>query len=346
MKTFTLLAALLGTAAAFPSMEAFRREAEKRNAGCSTELIGDLVTLPDSALSKTGKDVKTILSGHGYATDYQSQYGNDVPKLGSPGCGADRCCVWKHVADELFAEMWDAAAGVCTDLARGAIRLGFHDAGAWDKDQTFGGADGSILLSDEITLPENKAMAPTGDRLKAMYEKYKGSGITMADLIQTAAKVAAVSCPGGPRIRMFVGRVDNTAQNTRGLLPPPTMNASDIIDLFARKSIKPGGIVALVGAHTASRGHVSRDSEERKPQDTTPGVWDTTYFNEITSATPPAEILRFNSDISMANDPTTGPWFKKFGGDKGSWDKVSRSPRHQTSSMTWFLTLNPSGLCF
>jgi catalase (peroxidase I) len=286
--------------------------------------MGDIATLPPSALSAAGKDIKSILSGHGYATDEKSQYADKVPALNSPECGKDRCCVWKHVADELFSEMWDAAAGMCTDLARGAIRLGFHDAGAWDKDQTFGGADGSILLSDEITLPENKAMTPTGNRLKAMYEKYKGSGITMADLIQTAAKVAAVSCPGGPRIRMFVGRVDNSAQNTRGLLPPPTMNASDIIDLFAKKSITPAGIVALIGAHTASRGHISRDSEEVKPQDTTPGIWDTKYFIEVSSSSPPADILRFNSDISLAGDPVTGPWFKKFGNNKGAWDKVSR----------------------
>jgi hypothetical protein len=43
----------------------------------------------------------------------------------------------------------------CNNLARGAVRLGFHDAGAWRKGLPHGGADGSILLTDEQYRKEN-----------------------------------------------------------------------------------------------------------------------------------------------------------------------------------------------
>jgi manganese peroxidase len=77
--------------------------------------------------------------------------------LGSDACKADTCCVWKYIADEML-QKFKGQSLRCNNFARGAIRLGFHDAGAWKKGLDHGGADGSILLSDEINRPANKGL--------------------------------------------------------------------------------------------------------------------------------------------------------------------------------------------
>lgn len=54
----------------------------------------------------------------------------------------------------------------CNNFARGAIRLGFHDAGAWRKGLDYGGADGGILLTEEIRRQENKGLEEIADQTK------------------------------------------------------------------------------------------------------------------------------------------------------------------------------------
>jgi hypothetical protein len=73
-----------------------------------------------------------------------------VAPLGSDACKKDTCCVWKYVADEMLAK-FKGPSYRCNAFARGAVRLGFHDAGAWKKGLTYGGADGSVILTNEIT---------------------------------------------------------------------------------------------------------------------------------------------------------------------------------------------------
>ena len=94
-------------------------------------------------------------------------------------------------------------------MARAAIRLGFHDAGTWSQalanaGQDFGGADGSFVLFDEITRPENKGLENVTAFVKEYHEKFPA--VRMADLIQYMAVHAVVTCPLGPRVRAFVGR--------------------------------------------------------------------------------------------------------------------------------------------
>ncbi|KAK1834736.1 heme peroxidase [Podospora conica] len=289
----------------------------------STELLGDLKTLPNSALSTTGKAVKAILQGTANPIDTTSTYTAPAGGRDAQACRADRCCIWKYIANDMRAVFLQN--GQCTNAARQAIRIGFHDAATWTKTTAIGqgGADGSLLLSNgagnakEMNRPENAAMAPTAAIFISWWNTYKNYGVTMADLIQFGAKVAAGSCPGGPRIRAFIGRVDNPNANPSGLLPGPGANASFIITMFGAKTIAPGGIVALLGAHTASR----QTSVAGVSQDSTPGKWDLKYFTETVSSTP-SNIVRFPSDINIANDPTTSPVWNQFKTNKAAWDKA------------------------
>lgn len=77
--------------------------------------------------------------------------------LTSDACNKDACCKYKWAADEMAAAM-RGPSGRCNAMARGCIRLGFHDAGAWTKGMDYGGADGSMVLTDEISRSGNRGL--------------------------------------------------------------------------------------------------------------------------------------------------------------------------------------------
>jgi manganese peroxidase len=314
MKPATLLMAVAATqAAAHPSMAKVVREIEARTADCvearSTELIGDIV---GGLLSAVGNTIKSILQGSSAVYD-KTTYAAPGP-LGSDACKKDTCCVWNYIVADMQKTFADANG--CTELARGAIRQGFHDAATWDRFSSYGGADGSLLLSDELTRFENKGLAAIGAKTKAWYDQYKGYGIGMADLIQTGALTATVSCPGGPRIKHFVGRKDDSRAGPTERLPSPFMDAPTLIDLFANKTFTSSDLIALIGAHTVATQNNVDPSRPEAPQDSTPNIWDTKYYGQ-TLGNDNTTILIFPSDKNLATyGKTSGQW-KVFAGARG-----------------------------
>ncbi|KAK0741520.1 heme peroxidase, partial [Schizothecium vesticola] len=230
----------------------------------------------------------------------------------SEACGKDKCCIWSYIAADMAGAFTDG--NQCSNLARGAIRLGFHDAGAWNSSLPSGGADGSILLSGELSRPENRGLEPIAARTTAWFEAYKAYGISMADLIQFGANVATVVCPQGPRIKTFVGRADSTEQPPQGLLPSAQQNAPALLQLFGAKTFSPAELVALMGAHSVSRQRFANPSQAGAPQDSTPGVMDTAYYAETSAQRPPAGVVRFPSDVSLARDAATSATWQSFTG--------------------------------
>lgn len=202
----------------------------------------------------------------------------------------------------------------CNNLARAAIRLGFHDAGTWSSDlaaqgQDFGGADGSIILSGtELSRPENRGLQQIAAQMQKWQTKF---GVSMADLIQFGAIHAVVSCPLGPRIRFFAGRKDSRVPAVEGLLPSVTAKADDLISLFRAKTIEPHELTALLGAHSTSTQRFVDTSLAGRPQDSTPGVWDVKYYNE-TIQTRPRRIFRLQSDTALAAHPAIKDEWMKF----------------------------------
>ncbi|OAA55508.1 peroxidase manganese-dependent 1 [Niveomyces insectorum RCEF 264] len=261
----------------------------------STKLLGDLAELPGTSLSKAGADIKAVLSGGG------QPLGDDIPlydapgPLGSVACTADVCCVYKYAMISMVSLFTDPATGGCSALARSALRLGFHDAASWNMNAGYGGggADGSILLSaGELSRPVNTGLEGVGNQTMQWYNMYHCYGASMADLIQLSAMTAVVTCPGGPRMRFYAGRIDNTKEATDGLLPDPTSGADALADLFQAKSFTAGGLAALIGAHTISQQFYAVPSLAGASQDTTPGVWDNSYYNTTLATTAPPGIYR------------------------------------------------------
>ncbi|KAH6654043.1 peroxidase [Truncatella angustata] len=317
---------MLNAALAYPGMGKQLAEIKARQSDAdesdSTELIGDLLTLQDADLSTVGKNVKELLLGGGNPESSETYRG--VPALKSAACAKDTCCVWKYIADDM-AQLFRGSSGRCTKWARAAVRLGFHDAGGWSKQTAAqglpGGADGSICLNDELTLPENQGLQDIGAKMKEWYAKWHDqqgfSTVTMSDLIQMSANVATVVCPLGPRVRSFVGRKDSSVQNPR-LLPSPFQEADALIQLFEDKTISPHGLVALLGAHTTSQQFFVNTSRAGDPQDSTPGVWDVLFYGQTLGTAPtPQRVFMFPSDVSLSQHPSTKPEFQAFAGSGG-----------------------------
>ncbi|KAK1834586.1 heme peroxidase [Podospora conica] len=340
MKASIIISTLFGSAAiAHPGMGKAMEEIKqiaKRQFQPSTEMLGELKTLTDAQLSTTGKAIKAILLGTGSpiaTTSYTAPAGGKD----AAACKADRCCVWKYIANDMRALFLQN--GECTNAARGSIRLGFHDAATWNKTIPIGqgGADGSIILAGELSRPENGGLIPLGPVYQAWFNTYKNYGVTMADLVQFGAKVAAGSCPGGPRMRHFVGRSDNPNPNPTGLLPGPNASAATILTLFSAKTIGAGGVVALLGAHTASKSNIG--PSPNMPQDSTPGRWDLNYFSETTNPNTPSTILKFQSDINIANDAATSAVWNQFKTNKAAWD-VAYAAEYIRMSLMGFQDIN------
>lgn len=194
----------------------------------------------------------------------------------------------------------------CNNLARAAIRLGFHDAGTWSSDlaaqgQDFGGADGSIVLSgSEIGRRENRGL----EQIAAQMQRWQRSfNVSMADLIQFGAVHAVVTCPLGPRIRFFSGRKDSRVPAVEGLLPSVTAPAEELINLFRAKTIEPHELAALLGAHSTSTQRFVDPTLAGRPQDSTPGIWDVKFYNETIQKVP-RRIFRLQSDVALASHPS------------------------------------------
>lgn len=294
----------------------------------SNELIGDLLTLQDTELTPVGKNVKELLLGGGDPESNEMYTG--LPTLKSAACKQDTCCVWKYIADDM-AKLFRGPSGRCTKWARRAIRLGFHDAGGWSKQTAAqglpGGADGSICLNDELSLPENNGLQDIGAKMKEWYAKWHDqqgfTSVTMSDLIQMGANVATVVCPLGPRVRTFVGRRDNNLPNPR-LLPSPFQSADELIQLFEDKTIRPHGLVALLGSHTTSQQFFVDSTRAGDPQDSTPGVWDVLYYGQTQgTAKTPKRVFMFPSDIALSKHPKTQPEWQQFANDQDHWNEVS-----------------------
>ena len=144
-------------------------------------LLGDLrknITTP------TGQTIANILLG----TESGQAQIVGTPPSSPAACAADACCVWYNISSDL-QETYQANLG-CGDLARQAIRAGFHDAGTWSSPREAAGdnccgADGSLVLSnEELNSTENLGLDMVAGLVTPLYEKYKDYNVTMADLIQ------------------------------------------------------------------------------------------------------------------------------------------------------------------
>ncbi|KAH7169655.1 ligninase H2 precursor [Fusarium flagelliforme] len=286
---------------AFPGVDKLLHEfARRQDAPQSRQMIGDLVK---GATTEVGRRVRDCLLG-----DESCEV---TRPLNSMACRRDTCCVWDYIQSDL-TEILIENDGTCNRLARQAVRLGFHDAGAWSQTSRTGGADGSLLLSsNEMSQSINNGMQDIRDVGLEILDRYQGFGISAGDLVQFMHNVAVVVCPLGPRILTFIGRTDND-ESPAGLLPTNNLSADRMIEVFANKTFGTRDLVAVVGAHTTAGQFFVDTNRAGAPLDTTPGVWDINYYREVLTDSPPSNVFRLHGDDGMARSVELNTFFQTY----------------------------------
>ncbi|GJD03073.1 versatile peroxidase VPL1 [Colletotrichum higginsianum] len=235
--------------------------------------------------------------------------------------------VWKLVNADLNALFLEG--GKCNALARGAIRALFHDCGSWDQSQGLsGGCDGSLIagVAPDVELDriENRGLQNIAGALSDLAGKHN---TTKADMIIFAGNAAVFLCPGGPKVRTYIGRKDNTNSATRGGLPSPFDTPENLLALFKAKGLDAEALAALLGAHSTSTQSFVNATQAGASQDSTPGELDVSYYKQThdfaTKGTAPAGVFVFPSDAGIATSEASsvGRWFQGFIGDQDKWSK-------------------------
>ncbi|KAH8674160.1 versatile peroxidase VPL1 [Xylariales sp. PMI_506] len=247
----------------------------------------------------------------------------------APRDGGACPAVWKQVKAELNTKFMDGKK--CNALARAAIRAIFHDCGSWDTTQGLtGGCDGSLIVGSdakgrELDRSENRGLSGIAGVLQDIATRYN---VSVADTIVFAGNAAIVLCPGGPKVKTFIGRTDNKKAAPEGGLPDVFGQAADLTNLFARKGLSAADLAALLGAHsTSTQAFVDTSpANVNLPQDSTPGDWDVQYYNETytfaTTGKKPNGVFVFPSDSKLATYGDVGKNFQGFIGGQSKWQSA------------------------
>jgi hypothetical protein len=172
-------------------------------------------------------------------------------------------------------------------------------------------------LSDtEINRPENIGLSIWRNQGLQILRKYEDYEVEAADFAQFAHNVAAVVCPLGPRTLTLVGRDSTEEANPENKLPNITSPADVLIKLFNEKSTSFVDLVALIGAHTVANQFFVNTSLAGQPFDSTPGIWDVKFYQEVVAGPPPPGVFRLPSDDALNGDNTTHSGFVAFADPK------------------------------
>ncbi|CAJ1974243.1 unnamed protein product [Sphenostylis stenocarpa] len=221
------------------------------------------------------------------------------------------------------------------------IRLGWHDAGTYNKNieewPQRGGANGSLRFEVELKHAANAGLVNALKLLQPIKDKY--SGVTYADLFQLAG-ATAVEEAGGPKLPMKYGRVDVSEPEQcpeEGRLPDagPPSPADHLRQVFYRMGLNDKEIVALSGAHTLGRSRPDRSGwgkPETKYTKDGPGApggqswtaqwlkFDNSYFKDIKEKKD-EDLLVLPTDAALFEDPSFRVYAEKYAEDQEAFFK-------------------------
>ncbi|TVU14457.1 hypothetical protein EJB05_37927, partial [Eragrostis curvula] len=221
------------------------------------------------------------------------------------------------------------------------VRLGWHDAGTYDRNikewPQRGGANGSLRFDAELKHGANAGLINALKLIQPIKDKYPN--ITYADLFQLAS-ATAIEEAGGPKIPMKYGRIDVTGPEQcppEGKLPDagPKAPADHLREVFYRMGLDDKEIVVLSGAHTLGRSRPERSGwgkPETKYTKNGPGApggqswtpewlkFDNSYFKEIKEKRD-QDLLVLPTDAALFVDPTFKDYAEKYAEDQDAFFK-------------------------
>ena len=238
---------------------------------------------------------------------------------GSSGGNGSCPTIWTTISADLTAIFLDPSTRQCTDDARAAIRVAFHDAATFSTKlprvaPASGGADGSLILAKEYNRRDNNGLQAISLKLLALAQK---RNVGIADMIQFAGAHAVVTCPLGPRVQTFVGRKDSSMPSPHGLLPDVHAPANSLLSLFVDKGFNARELAALIGAHTCSKQFHVNETLAGQPQDSTPGTWDVKFYSDTFN--PPPGVFVLQSDRGLSQQKDVGMVFEGYIDNQGKW---------------------------
>lgn len=148
-----------------------------------------------------------------------------------------------------------------TALTGTFVRLAWHCAGTYSKDDGSGGNNGGRMrFSPEAKWGANAGLKKARDALEPIKDKFPD--ISYADLYSLAG-VVAIEESGGPAVPFRLGREDmddGESSPPDGRLPNADMGSrkhtiQHVRDIFYRMGFNDREIVALLGAHALGRCH-------------------------------------------------------------------------------------------
>lgn len=245
------------------------------------------------------------------------------------------CDFLEPIRDDLLENLFD---NECGDAAHGALRLLFHDAIGIDPVAGGGGADGSIAVfnATELTFPANDGLDDVLDTVGPFLLKY-ANVLSAGDFIQFAGALSLVNCAGAPRVKFSLGRPPPKAASPPNLVPEPFDPVTSILArMNAAGGFSPQEVVALLSSHSVAGADTVDPNLQGVPFDSTPSVFDTTFFIEtlLKGFTLPGSagnqgevesavqgVLRLQSDDLIARDSRTACFWQDLATDHASMEK-------------------------
>ncbi|KNA03349.1 hypothetical protein SOVF_210060 [Spinacia oleracea] len=184
------------------------------------------------------------------------------------------------------------------------LRLHFHDC-------FVNGCDGSILLNDTANFTGEQTALPNVnsvrgfdiiDAIKSQVESSCAGVVSCADILAVAARDSVVAL-GGPSWTVLLGRRDSTTANRSAAntnLPAPSMNLSNLTQLFLDHGFNAQELVVLSGAHTIGVAKCST-FQTRLAQDTNIN----STFAASLRATCPSDGSGANNTVPLDKTSTT-----------------------------------------
>ncbi|KAJ7577383.1 manganese dependent peroxidase 1 [Mycena floridula] len=234
------------------------------------------------------------------------------------------CCLWFPILEDIQENLFDG--GECGEEVHESLRLTFHDAIGFSPTKGGGGADGSIVVFDEIETAFH-ANGGIDDIVDVQSPFITAHNVTPGDFIQFAGAVGVSNCPGAPQLSFLMGRPPPKAASPDGLIPEPFDTVDTILARFADAGFSSAEVVALLASHTiAAADHVD-PTIPGTPFDSTPGFFDSQFFietqlrgttfpgtggNQGEVESPLRGEIRLQSDSELARDSRTACEWQSF----------------------------------
>jgi catalase (peroxidase I) len=212
------------------------------------------------------------------------------------------------------------------------IRVGWHASGTFDVNDKTGGSNGAAMrFEPENNDPANAGLSIIRDMLYPVHLKHPE--ISLADLWNYAAAVSVELC-GGPKIPFKFGRTDFATQPTcpvaNGRLPDAAQGADHLRHIFYRMGFNDQEIVALSGAHTLGRCHISRSGFDG-PWTSQPLIFNNAYYVNLLKRTwvprkwdgplqyedeETESLMMLPTDMALVWDDKFKVWVEKYAKDQ------------------------------